>query len=203
MAKPLLSFEKRERLIDAAMLAGAGLSPCNVGSRLVTISISRMRSQRRILGWLILLMQTHGIRLNLVSDGTSIEEADKLTYKSRGDQFLYAPMIRWYPDFEISQQRQAVTPQSIELDEAMFCVWLANALSSGDGTIRLTGPRMSVHVARRLAWYVRRFGWTCQEAETTSYWNVVIDAEHRPSLETWLEQFVPREIFTPLSTTGA
>jgi hypothetical protein len=197
MGEPLLNFNDRERLIDAVMLAGAGLSPCNVGSRLVTLSCSRMRSQRRELGWLILLLQVHGIRLSLVNDGTVLEESDKLTYKSRGDRFLYPALLRWYPEFESAGVRQAVTPETIELDTPMLVVWLADALSQSraNSPVRLSGPRMSRQAAERMSWYVTQHGYSNHVVRTSSFWGLSIAPDQRPELEVWLAKYVPRSIW--------
>lgn len=198
MAEPALRFPTvdGDRLLDAVMLFGGRLAPCNTNSRLVSLSVSRLRRQWNLLGWAVVVLDMHGIKMSLVSAANDLDGRDnKLCYKSPGYVAYTDAYRRWYGTRKSGPV--CITPPDIKLCEHALAFWMTDALSTSPptGPVKLTAPRMSAQVARIMAYQVRRLGFGVTVVPTSSYHALELDPAQRPKAEAWLDRFVPREVW--------
>lgn len=211
-------FDDLHRLVDAVMLAGGSLSPCNTGSDLVTLGLARASPAWPALAWTLIELERSDplLRMRLRVGERSI--ASKLAYKSRGIRFLSPFLRRWYPEpadpadasgsAAEGEARRAVTPAGVIVDEATMVLWLVSALASSGseaGGVRLGAPRLSRDRAAELARQVRRFGWSVFVVPTARFYALQAAGPRgqRERLEAWLQARAPRSAWTPADAGDA
>jgi len=199
LAEPSLKFNTAngDRLIDAVMLFGGSLSPCNTGSRLIALSVSRMKRYWGLLGWSVVVLDIHGFRMAQVSAADDLDGRDsKLCYKSPGDRAYMDAYHRWYGH---GSRPQCVTPPTLDLCDRTLAFWLTDALatSAHNGPVKLTAPRLRPQPASILAHQVRSHGFNAKVMPTSRYHAVELPASDRAKAQSWLSQYVPREVWEP------